>query len=349
MGKLNSIRYVTLLILVIFVSLWYLEVSGELIAILFLILVFSNFLDDIIFYYGSCLIKSPDTSMYGMDSILSPVNGTITDIKTNRSILQGIQKRDVILGNLITEGAIVNDKLLNDDTKYTQITIFLNKFNKHTVSKCGWEVASISYYNKDGELKAMLTPGELIGDNYTYLDNSFYLIEFTNRIKMILTMDKYVSRFEFGNENLLGFILRGSQCDLYIPNDVPLFHKLKYGDEVNIHECIAISKLSNCKLSSIDINRMRSDALGILRNSKINIFSILLDNIKKSAMTFSKSMISIPLILSFLVNVPILNELLLAISWAFLFYFIYDRFFTNLLYSLVTSYGLKSWIVQLSK
>lgn len=339
-SKINIVRYsVMLAIVVLLVVLGVVyHINPFLMILVVLLLLFAcNIVDDYLFYYGYTKL---DLSKY-KGGIGCPVNGIVTAIDKDVPLFSHLEKVDCLTKDVIVEKFGIK---FSDD-KYTHITIFLNKFNAHSVANIGSKIRNVVQFDMNGTSYPMVEDGELVANNSgLYLTNTFVDIEYENGVHSILTMDKYISLAVPITENEMFdyFICKGSQCDIYLPKGYHL--DIKENSKVDLFQTIA-----------------HTDNVQFLYNSKNTA-----NNLKEVIPTFapsakeivcrniSKTLETVPNVtnIAFLVAIAVgafnvwYGAMFVCIP---VFVFFADRMFKNFLYSLMNIIGYRKLMTALYK
>lgn len=328
----NLLRYLAAIVCPVIVAFMCGVIPGVLciIAVLFL----NNLLDDIVFYYGSAFVNAG--RYYG--GIPSPVNGVVTQIEYGVPMYHHITKTDVL-----TKEEILNAVHSEDtDEKYNHVTIFLNKLNKHIVASIGELISMRSYTRFDGD-DSMVESGELIAKNTgEYLKNTFVELEYRNGVRIIVTMDKYISRAVLSDSDSIEMLIcRGSQCDMYIPERYPI--NVEMWQSLDIYQTVS-SKTEYCKKK--DSFEIFKDVMQCIKESGFNIADAIADNLDKTLSTTTYNRLFVWVILSaLLVN----HTASLFGLFLFLYLFLFDRSVKNLMYSLMNVIGYKPFMTAIYK
>ena len=163
--------------------------------------------------------------------IYSPAQGSVVYIKKRQT------KKDIC----ICKSDQFNGKRLFKieeylkDYKYSQIGIFMTQYDTHyVINQINDQIKQIVCLG-DNNQSVMLSCIDNIlsvfgirflnwiqkSQKYIHY-NQQYLIEYNNGIMLVLTMDKYVNKFDYQVKKVydpyvLGFVHRGSQTDVFIP------------------------------------------------------------------------------------------------------------------------------------
>ena len=346
MRALNLLRYVVALALLI--GSFFLPPVIAVFAILLLLAV-NNCLDDVVFYHGS---KQIDRDKYA-GGVACPVNGVVTCIENNVPLMTHIRKCDYLDNKIVLE--LEKEAESDGGRLYNHITVFLNKFNCHAVTNIGSKIVREIYYDKDGELISMVEAGEMVTKlDGRFLNNSFIRTEYANGVICVYTLDKFVSKMiASDSRELLGvdyFICRGSQCDIYIPNEMEFC--VKQNQILRNLQTISKGAMVN---TAIDYPA-EAGAL-IAKDSCSRTGHIILSNLKKTISTYSfKNPVVLLLLLVaiYLGAIPGLlqfhgNLFALVVIEFFTGLFALDRFFKNLLYAFFNVAGFKPRLAKFYK
>lgn len=316
-----------------------------------ILLILNNYFDDWLFYYGSIYVNGVILDRH---ALYSPVNGIVTHIGDDE-LFGRIDKRDILTKQLEVDGHLPDPTSRNE--KYTHITIFLNKFNQHTVFHCGQKIKYIREFTSDHELVPMVKDDELIGSNSgDYLTNTFLYVEFVSGVIMVLTMDKYVSKFVPAKIGaFLGMICRGSQCDLYIPNSYGFIHEVEVNDIVQINQELGVSPFNDLGIvvpkgigfySATDLRYNAKSCIESITNRR----KLFKDAFRKTLLTLQNPNIGYGLIGALIFNHnQLINTLFLAYSFVFLLGFVGKRLFKYILYSIININGYKEKYTRIYK
>ena len=343
---LNLLRYIVSLALL--TGSFFCQPVVSVLTILVLLAV-NNCLDDVVFYQGS---KSIDRSKYA-GGVACPVNGVVTCIEKNVPLMAHIRKCDYLDNKIVLE--LDKEAKVDGGKLYNHATIFLNKFNCHAVTNIGSRIVREIYYDKDGELISMVEPGEMTTRlDGRFLNNSYIRTEYENGVVCVYTLDKYVSKMiASDSRELLGvdyFICRGSQCDIYIPEDMEFCVKKNQ----ILRNLQTVSKGATLH-TAIDY---RAEAGALIDQDKCSHTGhIIVSNLKKTISTYSfKNPVILTLLLAAIClgSIPGLlsvhgNLFALVVIEVFTGLFALDRFFKNLLYAFFNIAGLKPGLAKFYK
>ncbi len=330
MKTFNVIRYI-LSILIPIVVVFFFGFGWFLLSAIMLLYA-NNVIDDIVFYYGSCSIRNTRRYM-----ISSPVEGIVTKIEHDVPLFSHLEKTDVL-----TRKSIVKSEISEDGGRYSHITVFLNKFNKHSVANIFGEESTITQYDKDGEFVPMVEDGELIADNKgEYLSNTFIDIKYRNGIHVVLTMDKYVSKAVLAEkrDNVELLICKGSQCDIYIPSMICGRFKVQVNDAVEILDEIAETFYVPC--FSITKGAYKYDVEKCISKSGFSFIHLLVENLIKTSSTVTYNTCYLVLVMASIALFPHVSTFLMGL---YLYMFCFVRFYKNLCYSMMNIIGYKEWM-----
>ena len=335
MKLFNLIRYV---LGIVVPSLICFLCSGEILVVaVFAFLFFNNVVDDYIFYYGSSMING-----YKNNGVVSPVEGIVTRVENDVELYSHLEKSDIL-----SKECLVKADIKFDCKKYSHITIFLNKFNKHAVLSL-MDGAKMVQHKIGDENFNMVEDGCLISDNVgRYLTNTFVELIYPNDVHVIVTMDKYISKavVPTNRKSIEMLICRGSQCDIYVPNSLVYDE----GSIVKINQHVEIGQtLYNVASECIDIDKenYKKEVIECIANSGFNAKYAIIENLKKTAKTIVHSP-SICLLL-FVIALITYTDLMLMFG-VYLFMFMLDRNIKNLFYSLMNIIGYKDWMTKYYK
>ena len=183
--------------------------------------------------------------------IRSPAEGTIVYLKVTDFMDATICKSEELDG----ERLFRLDKYLQPYSDYYQIGIFMTQYdNHHVVTSINSKIRSIHCIGDNNE-SSMLRYADILFSLFgisfiNWLNraerfihyNQQYVIEYENGVIVVITMDKYVNKFDYNVDNqldhpyVLGFIHRGSQTDLFIPRNKFILNKLSVGDKVTYND-----------------------------------------------------------------------------------------------------------------
>ena len=297
-----------------------------------MLLFLNNVVDDVVFYYGSCSIRNTRRYM-----IPSPVEGIVTKIEHDTPLFSHLEKTDVL-----TKNSIVQSCINEDGGRYSHITIFLNKFNKHSVANIFGTESTITQYDKDGELVPMVEDGELIADNKgEYLSNTFIDIKYRNGVHVVLTMDKYVSKAVLASrrEDVELLICKGSQCDIYIPSMICGEVKVQLNDAVEIFDEIADT--FHYPYFSINKGAYKYEVKKCISKSGFSFRHLLVENFIKTSSTVTYNTCYLVLVMASIALFPQKSMFLIGL---YLYMFCFVRFYKNFCYSMMNIIGYKAWM-----
>lgn len=326
----NLLRY---MLSIVFPMLYIANPNDMFIASLFLLAV-NNILDDVVFYYGNLGISTK--GYYG--GIASPVNGIVTKKEYGVDLFNDIEKIDPLSKERLLG---VSGLTATDGKKYNHLTIYLNKFNHH-ISINPSKLIGVFKHWRDGKMEDMvLSDNLIIEDGGTYLLNDCVIFKYSN-CYIVLTMDKYVSKYYLQSGVALSpscMICRGSQCDIYIPENKDFL--CNKWDCVNVYDTIVSGgyQLLPTRINSYikEINKSGIKVVG-------GLFQILLDNIKKTFETFTIPVISIAVFLFTALEFIFLNKSLFYIGSVIFYLFVFVRFYKHLMYATMNIIGYKEWM-----
>ena len=328
----NLLRYLAAIVGPVIVAFMYGIIPGVLCVITVLFL--NNLLDDIVFYYGSAFVNTG--RYYG--GIPSPVNGIVTQVEYGVPMYHHITKTDVL-----TKEEILNAVHTEDTCKlYNHVTIFLNKLNKHIVASIGDLVSMRSYTRFEGD-DSMVESGELIAKNTgEYLKNTFVELEYRNGVRVIVTMDKYISRAVLSESDCLEMLIcRGSQCDMYMPERFPI--NVVQWQNVDIYQTVS-SKTEYCKKK--DSFEIFKEVMKCIKESGFNVTDAIVENLDKTLSTTTYNRLFVWVILcALLVN----HQASLMALFVYMYLFVFDRSVKNLMYSLMNVIGYKPFMTTIYK
>lgn len=339
--KLNIARYILSIVAPI-ILLMVFGVSTALCAIV-LLLFLNNYLDDVVFFFGYRKLCLPKNAGGWLSS---PVNGTVSAKEQYVPLYSHLIKRDVLTKEILVEKHGV---YVENACQYHHLTVFLNKFNHHIVGNIGGEIVGIKTYDMDGVISPMVEDGKLIADNKgAYLNNTFVEIVYKNGVRVMLTLDKYISKaVKLGDSLFPMFICKGSQCDIYIPTDYSFLDSIDVGDKVEIFEPLAanavfngdvlpVSLLYKESVANNSISKMVKEIVGITH------LRLLLDNFKKTLSSYN--LFNIPAVVILLIIYP---KAVVPYLLAVLLLFYIDRCIKHLLYSIMNVTGYSEWMTKL--
>lgn len=329
MKLFNLLRYTLSIVL----PLLCIADPNEMFVVSFVLLAVNNILDDVVFYYGNLCIS---TNGY-LGGIASPVNGIVTKKEYGVDLFNDIAKIDPLTKEKIfnVSGLTANDK------KYNHITIYLNKFNHH-ISINPSKLLKVAKHYRDGEMEDMvLNDNLIIEDGGSYLLNDCVIFKYEN-CYVVLTMDKYVSKYYLQSGVALSpacMICRGSQCDIYIPEDKNFI--CEKCDVVNVYDTIVRGcyRLLPTRINGYikEINKSGVEIVG-------GFCKILFDNIKKTFSTFAIPIISIAIFTSTLIEIIFCNTSFFYIGSIIFYLFVFVRFYKHLMYITMNIIGYKEWM-----
>lgn len=330
MKTFNVVRYIlSILIPIVVVSFFG---FGWFLLSAIILLYANNVIDDIVFYYGSRSILNTRRYM-----IPSPVEGIVTKIEYDVPLFSHLEKTDVL-----TRKSIVQSEISEGGGRYSHITVFLNKFNKHSVANIFGDESTITQYDKDGELVPMVENGELIADNKgEYLSNTFVDIKYPNGVHVVLTMDKYVSKAVLASkrQDVELLICKGSQCDIYIPSTICGGVKVHVNDAVEILEELAETFYIPCY--SITKGAYRDEVEKCISISGFGFKRLLMENFTKTLSTVAYNTSYLVLAIVSMVLFPQSSSFIIGL---YLYMFCLVRFYKNFCYSMMNIIGYKEWM-----
>ncbi len=290
-------------------------------------LLLNNWFDDMIFYLGSRNVDLRKCK----GGVSSPVNGIVTCIEKDVEMYHHLIKCDVL-----TNKKYIELTKRNNGERYNHISIFLNKLNKHVVCNVGDIVTNVFFYKADGENVEMVDNCNLMSDNKgAYLNNTFIELTYLNGIRVIVTMDKYISKaigyFDHTNYGLELLICRGSQADIYIPKDIELDVKLY--QKLDVFQTISKNRSKGVKL--LKEKHYKDDVMYCIRKAGFTFLGSLKSNALKTLETFKSKSIIAALLVSYLFgNID-------GILFILLYGFLIKRSTKMLMYSLMNIIGYK--------
>lgn len=187
---------------------------------------------------------------YNSDTLYSPVDGRVVYIrKVNKKdfpIVAKKQDRNITLSG-IPEG------------NFLHIGIYLSPMSNHHIM--GLFPKSYRVEKIRGELFDMLSSKETVFPLFWWKNwfkkkleefiayNERVNVSYCNNCHMSLIMDKYVNRMEIlghyiNGRHCIGFVRRGSQCDLFLPID-EWFENVNVGDRITFKDIVAFRKGDN--------------------------------------------------------------------------------------------------------
>lgn len=197
---------------------------GMLIAMIILLHVAMYYLRFIHFY------RKPDnfSRLVSSDELMAPVEGRIVYVH----LLESDGENNIILNK---EGRKLEGPVLSPG-KYIQIGIFMTPYNNHHMVK---PIRSplVSVKDMYTDLNSMMDTEDFIQPfgwwknwfekkyNKYLKTNRRTVFEFKNGIQLVLIYDKYVDKLTLldkgasSNRETLGFVHRGSQVDIILPED----------------------------------------------------------------------------------------------------------------------------------
>lgn len=297
-----------------------------------IILFLNNVIDDILFYHGSKKVKViPDNY-----SILSPVEGVVTNVEHCVPLFSHLYKRDIL-----TKEEIISKGISLGFGDYNHVTIFLNKLNRHLVASVG-KLKSMKQYSFQNGNVEMVEDGKLIADNKSiYLRNTFIELEYVGDIHVVVTMDKYISKavVPSNTEMVEMLICRGSQCDIYVPT-VDSFVLVDKGSVIS-----ALEPLFDCYFyneKEYDSTSIRKSVEECIAKSRFSIKGVFNENFKKTLCTVNHNY--------FLLPVCALIALSCSVSLSiglYIYIFLFDRSVKNFMYAMMNIIGYKEWMTKI--
>lgn len=329
MKEFNLVRYIVSTLLPLFVLVYVGDIYFLICVIALLYL--NNVLDDIVFYYGSAFVK-----VHNKKGIPSPVEGTVTCIEKGVPYCNHITKTDIL-----TKDELIKAGFEIPKGKYNHITIFLNKFNKHLVASLG-NCQKIKQYICNDENAEMVCCGELIANNTgDYLKNTFVELKYPNNIRVVITMDKYISLgvVPQNKKAIEMLICRGSQCDIYVPT--------KYDVLVNLNDAVSVLQPlfnANRVYKFEDVSVFKQEVFSCIRSIGYNLKSALIENVVKTAKTYKHN---IYILIAMLVLCALRPSISLFLLGVYIYIFLFDRSVKNGLYALMNIIGYKDWMTTI--
>lgn len=300
----------------------------------------NNYLDDIFFYLSSLGVKNAQNKG---SHLMSPVNGIVTKIE--KGVEAGlIVKNDVlglVSGNKEARLVIpIAENLKNE--KYDHIAVYLNKFNRHVVLNPS-KVVAMYRHHSDGNVE-MVSADELVADNVgEYLNNDALIVEYDDFF-MVLTMDKFISKYILGDNGsaVCCQICRGSQCDFYLRENTCIYPN--EGDCIDIYSPLAeVPLLTEYYNVENDINGIVDVAL----KSAGGYFQMLEVALRKTCATFSSFvMLLLVVIVPSLASFTTLSTPASYVGFSSIYLFLFVRSYRHLMYSMMNVLGLKDWMVS---
>lgn len=325
---INIFRYLILIVAPLFcITMPMIGIIASL-AVLWL----SNYLDDIFFYLASKEVKNKSANE---GELLSPINGIVTLVEKGVKFCN-IEKNDVIKQDDGLSYRI--DDLFNG--RYDHVAVYLNKFSKHIVLNPS-EVVSVYKHYSDGNLE-MVSGADLVSNNIgEYMNNDSIIIEYKDFV-MVLTMDKFISKYVLAQQPRDWFCLicRGSQCDFYFKENTFVYPRV--GDCIDVYDVLA--KVENARreyIVSDDVARIVDNAIresgGFLGMAK--------DAWLKSVSTFnSASLMILVVIFPILFSLTPIQQVMSYVGFISIYLFVFVRFYRHMMYALMNVFGLKSWM-----
>lgn len=324
---LNIVRYLASFILPIAAVAYGGFYAG--IITLIVLLIANNVADDLLFFYGSCFVSTRTYS----GGVACPVEGVVTNVEYGVRKYSHLEKCDTLTKEVLVDKFGISDLTCK---RYNHVTVFLNKMNKHVVTNASSGIARVVTFDNEGNRYTMVEDGMIVADNRgDYLKNTFVEIQYSDGVVVIVTMDKYISKaYPFSHDSVCSpnmFICRGSQCDIYLPEDYELI-PLEVGMKTRINQSLTIQD-EDVHYEDVDYSSLIFSFLRCINEASVSF--ILRDNIKKSMKTFivtNKVAIYI-LLTSVLVLHPNVGVFVTLGS------FCADRWARNLIYSVMNVCG----------
>lgn len=211
-------------------------------SIFVLILHISQYYLRYIYFYRK---PSEDCKIPNKNTIISPVEGRVVYIKYSSE-------------EMTKEGRKLSlPFILKPDLEYLHIGIFLSPYNNHHLLN-----PSTGNYNRlpdeHGELNSMMDYKDLLNPSWfiSWFDkkyskfinlNTRSIFVNKNGIVMVMIYDKYVNKMTMirkcteSKREIISFVHRGSQVDLFIPKSLGFILNTKVGDKVN-HNTVIFRK-----------------------------------------------------------------------------------------------------------
>lgn len=180
-------------------------------------------------------VRQPKFQKQYIENVVkSPVQGRVVYLKYNVNKQDiCVCKSDEFQGKRLFK---IHDDLRFDT--YNQIGIFMTQYDTHyVINQVDSSIKAIKCYgnnNQSGMLNFIDFCLSLFGIRFLnwisssqrYIHyNQQWMIQYENGILVVITMDKYVNKFDYQIKTcktpyILGFVHRGSQADIFVPNDM---------------------------------------------------------------------------------------------------------------------------------